>query len=227
MALHVHRNIQRRLEARHELEGDVGVQQARHILDANRVRAHVLDPAAKIDPEVDRMHRAYRIGNGALCMFADRQRRFDGGFEVAHVIERIEDAKNVHPVYGAALDKFFDEIVGVMSIAENILAAEQHLLRRIGHRFLEAAYTFPWIFAEITNAGIERRTAPALDGPEPDPVELIRDRQHIFDTHPRRQQALVRVAKDQFGNAKGVFIAHRRIRIPCSPVFAGAAQPPP
>ena len=85
--------------------------------------AHIFDPAAEIDPQVDRVHRTDCVGDRALRVLADCKRCFHSGFEIAHVVQGIEDAENVHAVCGCPLDESLDKIVGVMAIAEDILAA--------------------------------------------------------------------------------------------------------
>jgi hypothetical protein len=129
--------------------------------------------------------------------------------QVSEVVERVEDAEDVDAVNGAALDEFLDEVVGVMPVAEDILAAEQHLLRRVRHRRFQAADALPGVLTEVANAGVERRTAPGLDGPEAELVEFAGDGQHVVDPHPRCQKALVRVAQHKFGDAEGFLVAHR------------------
>ncbi len=51
-------------------------------------------------------------------MFAGRFHRFDGDTQVAHVVQRVEDAEHVHAVGGGARDEGAHHVVGVMAIAE-------------------------------------------------------------------------------------------------------------
>jgi hypothetical protein len=166
------------------------VQQAGHVLDADRVAAHVLELFGHVDPEVDVVHRAQRIGQRTLGVLADGDGGLDRGFDIAHIVHRVEDAEHVHAVVGAARDELFDHVVGVVAVTERVLAAQQHLHRRVRHRRLELAQSLPGIFAEVANAGVEGGAAPGFERPEADLVEFFRDRQHVFDAHPRRQQRL-------------------------------------
>ncbi len=188
MRLHRDRDAAGLLEPRDELECDIGLQEARHVLDADRVTAHVLELLAHVDPEVERMHGAHGIRHRALRMLAAPDRRLDRRLEIAKVIECIEDAEDVHAVLGRLLDERLDDVVGVVPVAEQVLPSEQHLLRRVRHLFLELTQPLPGVLAEIANAGVEGRAAPALHRPVTDLVELRQHRQHVLEPEPRRQQ---------------------------------------
>ena len=210
------------LDARDHFLRGVGMQQAGHVLDADRMAAHVLEFLRHVDPEVDAVHRADRVRHGPLGVPVDRDGGLDRGFDVAHVVHRVEDAEHVHAVFGAALDEFFDHVVGVVPVAERVLAAQQHLHRRVGHRRLELAQAFPRVFAEIADTGIEDGAAPGFERPETDLVQFCRDRQHVLDAHPRREQGLRCVAQDQVGNLQG--FGH--VIFPCSGVGEGPRRLP-
>ncbi len=79
------------------------------------------------------MHGTDGVGDGALGVLAHRQGGLDGGFQVAHVVHGIEDAEHVHAVGGGPLDEFLHHIVRVVPVTEQVLAAQQHLLGRVGH----------------------------------------------------------------------------------------------
>ena len=81
-----------------------------------------------------------------------------------------------------------------MAVAENILSSEQHLLRCVRHRGFHFPKTLPGILTEIANAGIEGSSAPGLQRPKTDLVEVLGNRQHIVDTHSGCEQALVGVS---------------------------------
>ena len=82
--------------------------------------------------------------------------------QVAHIVHRIEHAEHVHTVHRSALDKFFHHIIGVVPVTENILAAEQHLLRRIRHGFFQFADALPGIFPQVADTGIKGCPTPGL-----------------------------------------------------------------
>ena len=66
----------------------------------------------------------------------------------------------------------------------------------------------PRILAKVAGTRVEDRTAPRLQRPEADFVEFLGDRQHVVDTHARRQKALVTVAQNQLGNSERIGVCH-------------------
>ena len=132
-------------------------------------------------------------------MFFDR---FDCHFQVTNVIHRVEHPENVHAIHGRTLYKPIHNVIGIMSITQNVLSPEQHLLARIGHRFLELAYSLPGILTQVTNTGVECGATPGLDCPEANPVQFVCDRQHVIQSHPGRQQGLMGVTQDDVGYRK-------------------------
>ena len=175
------------------------------------MRAHVLETLAHIDPQVDGVHIADRVGDRSLRVFADFECRLDGCLQVTHVVHRVEDAEHVYAVDGAALHELAHEIVGVVAITENVLPTKQHLLRRIRHRSLQTPNTLPRILAEVTDTGVKCRAAPGLDRPEADLVQFVGNRQHVLDAHARRQQALMSIAQRQFRDAQWILITHNNV----------------
>ncbi len=128
--------------------------------------------AARTDESVPRRLFTWRNailgGVGAAILFGVvmagwSYARNHGCLEVAHVIHRIEDTEDIHPVVSGAFDKSFDNIISIVTIAEQILAAQQHLHARVGHGSLEQAQTLPGILAQKTDTGIESRPAPCLE----------------------------------------------------------------
>ena len=66
--------------------------------------------------------------------------RVDGALHVARVVERIEDAENVHAVVGRACDKGFDHIVREVCVLHDVLSAKQHHVRCVfGQAFLSVS----------------------------------------------------------------------------------------
>jgi pyruvate carboxylase len=106
---------------------------------------------------------ANRIGHRALRMFVDGERCFDRRLEIAKIVQRIKYPKHIHAVDRASLNKLLDQVVSVMTIAEYVLAAKQHLLWRVGHGRFQETYALPRVFTEVADAGIERRSAPGLN----------------------------------------------------------------
>ena len=85
-----------------------------------------------------------------------------GRLQITHIVHGIEDAKYVHPVERGPLNKPINHIISVMPVAEQILPAQQHLLRGIRHSRFECAQALPRILAQIANTRVKSRPAPGF-----------------------------------------------------------------
>ena len=90
-----------------------------------------------------------------------------------------------------------------MAVAEQVLAAEQHLQRGFRHRFFQLAQADPRVLAEKADAGVKGGAAPALEGAVAHVVELRGDGEHIVKAQAGGEQGLVGVAQDDIGNGNG------------------------
>src|SRR4051794_27492144 len=92
----------------------------------------------------------------------------DGGdraAEIADVVEGIEDAEHVHAVLGRFIDEAIDDGILIVAVAEQVLAAQQHLEAAVGQELAELAQTLPRVLVEETDTRIEGGASPALDRP--------------------------------------------------------------
>ena len=151
------------------------------------------------------MLRADGVTDGALRVFAGGAHGFERRAQIADVVERVEDAEHVHAVLGGLIHKAPHHLVFVMPVAQQVLAAQQHLQARVGHQFAERAQALPGIFVQESNAGVEGRAAPALDGPKSRFIEFFASRHQIFQGHARGHQALMGVAQNKFGDLDSSF----------------------
>ena len=134
------------LQTRDELLGVVRRQQGRHVLDAQRVGAHLDEPAGDLDVVIERVHRRDRVDDRRLKVLAcllDRRRR---GLEVARVVQGIEDAEDVDAVLGRLGHEAPHDVVAVVPVADQVLTAQQHLERRAVHVVAYDAQAFPGVF---------------------------------------------------------------------------------
>jgi hypothetical protein len=183
-----------------QIAGGVWGQQAGHVLDRHRVAAHGLHLLGLGHKRVDGVHRAGGVGDGALGVLAGGFHRFDGHAQVTHVVHGVEDAEHVDTVDGGLGDEGFDHIVAVVAVAQQVLAAQQHLQARVGQCGAQFAQALPRVFFQEAYAGVEGRAAPDFQGPVADFVELVADRQHVVGAHAGGQQRLVSVAQDGVGD---------------------------
>ena len=136
-------------------------EDAGHVLDDERVDAHLDLLLGDLDELLDGVDRADRVAEGALGVAAVLLHRLEGGAQVAGVVERVEDAEDVHPVVAGHADEALDQVVGVVLVAEHVLAAQQHLQRGLGAG-LDLAQALPRVLAQEAHADVEGGAAPDL-----------------------------------------------------------------
>ena len=98
-------------------------------------------------------------------MLADLEGGGDGLLEIPDIVHCIEDAEDIHSVLGSRFYESVHNIIGVVSVTQNVLTAQQHLHARVGHGLSETAQPLPGILSQKTDTGIERRTAPYFRRP--------------------------------------------------------------
>ena len=99
--------------------------------------------------------RTYLVG------FADG---FDADLHAVELVEAIEDAKHVHPIFGGEVAELRNHVVGVARVAHRVGAADQHLKADVGNRFPQRAEPLPGVLVEKPVRDIKGRAAPALEG---------------------------------------------------------------
>ena len=200
MGMQMDRHFHGGFQAAHQLIGVERGQQTGHVLDAERVGAEIFELLGQIDKAVDAVNRADGIADRRFHMFAAGFYFTDRPFDVPHIVQRIEDAEDVDAICGGPFDEPFEDIVGIMAIAHEVLPAEQHLQLGMRHGGAQRAQPFPGIFFEKTQTGVEGRAAPDFQRPIADGVELLGDRQHVLRSHARGQEGLMPVAQRDVGD---------------------------
>ena len=92
-----------------------------------------------------------------------------------------------------------------MPVAQNVLAAQQHLQLGIGQTLLQGPQALPRIFIQKAHAHVERGAATALQGPVDDAVQQGKHGNHILNLHAGGSLRLVRVTQDGVHYLKGIF----------------------
>ena len=126
-----------------------------------------------------------------LAGLLDRRGR---GLEVADVVERVEDAEDVDAVLGRLVDEAAHDIVAVVTVADDVLAAQEHLQRSAHHVLLDQPQALPRVLVEKAQGGVEGGPAPAFQGVEADVVHGLEDGEHVGRAHARGPQRLLAVA---------------------------------
>jgi hypothetical protein len=202
--MHPHRLAAGFLDALHDVVGRLGLEQRRHVLDAQRVAAHVDQPAGHVDEALHGVQRAHGVADGALGVLAVAPHRLHRMADVAQVVEGVEDAEDVHPVLGGLVDEAIDHRVFVVPVAEQVLPAQQHLQARVGQQAAEGAQALPGVFVEKADAGVEGGAAPAFHRPVAGLVDVLAGGQHVLQRHAGGQQALVGIPQGQLGDLDGL-----------------------
>lgn len=183
--MEMQRQLHRLGQRRKQLGRTSRCQQSGHVLDGNRVATHLFQRHSLLYEVFDGVHRARGVADRALRMLAAADHGLDRGFEIAQVVHGVEDAEYIHAVRGRLVDEGVHHIVGVVPVAEQVLAAQQHLDGRVGQRLFECAQSFPGVLLEKADAGVEGRATPGLERPEADSIQLRTDRQHILGAQAR------------------------------------------
>src|SRR5690554_1375162 len=210
MALHVDGDIQLFLQTADQVISHVGLQQAGHVFDGDGIGAHVGNFFGQFNPVLDGVYRAGGVGNGALSVLAGLANRLDSSRQVARVVHRIKNTEHVYAVLGGTVYKPLYHVIRIVTVAQKVLATQQHLLGRVGHGFFQLADTIPGVFAQVTDTGIKGSTTPGFERPETDLIEFLGNRQHIVQPHTGGQQGLVGVTQNYVRNPQRFFrVSHR------------------
>ena len=181
-------------------------QQSRHIFDADGVSASRLNPLRIINIILMRKDRTRGIGNCNLRMSPLLLRSLNCCLKVFDVIQRIKNTNNINTVGDGTLYKILKDIIGIVTIAQHILAAEQHLQLGVGAHLANGTQALPRILVEEAEAGVKRRAAPALQRIETDLIQLLKNGKHVLNRHSCRNQRLVRITQHGLGNPD--FLCH-------------------
>ena len=177
-----------------------GRQDPGDVLDPDPVRAHLLETVGRPDEPGVILRRTRAVNEGADHAGPRLARRLDGDLQVAHVVERIEGADDADAVFDGLIDKSADDVIGLMRVPDQRLAADQHLQGRLGDRVAKRPQSLPGIFLERADRGGERPAAPGIEGVVADVIQRFRDWQHMLQFQAALQQALLRVAQHSFSD---------------------------
>ena len=198
--MELNRNLHGFFQRLDKIVGAVRGEKSRHILDADGIRAGVFQRFGVLGVIVQCKDRTGRVGNTSLHMTAVFLGGIDGSFQIADIVERVEDTHDVNAVVDGFLHEVFDDVVGIMAVAQHILTAEEHLELGVGTCLSNRAKAFPRVFPQKTQAGVKRRAAPAFERMEAHLVQIGKHGNHVLGGHAGGNQRLMRVAQNGFGN---------------------------
>ena len=122
------------------------------------------------------------------------------GLQVADIVQCIEDTDDIDTVCDGLLYEVFYYIIRIVTIAQNVLAAEQHLHLGILETIAHLAETLPRIFLQETKSRIESSAAPHLNCVVTNLIHLVDDRKHLLRGHTSCDQGLLTVTKNGLSN---------------------------
>ena len=160
--VHAHAVATPGFDALDDVIGGLRLEQRRHVFQADRVAAQLDQALGHLDKGFGGVQGADGVANGALGVLAVAAHGLHRLADVANVVERIKDAKHIHAVLSRLVDKTVHHTVFVMAVAEQVLAAQQHLQARVGQQGAEGAQALPRVFIEKSDAGVKGGAAPAL-----------------------------------------------------------------
>ena len=192
------RNLNGSLQILYKACSLIRSQQSRHILDADRIRAGILDLLSVVHVILMGEYLAEGVGNSYLCVTLLLLGCLDGGLEVADIVQCVEDTDNVDTICDGLLNEVLYQVVSIVTVTQHVLTSEQHLKLGVRHFLSQDTESLPRILVQEAYAGIEGRAAPALSGVEADLVHLGEDRTHFVHRHSCGKQGLVRVTKNGF-----------------------------
>ena len=189
------RQVYLRLDSLDKLLCGKGGKQTRHILYADGGCAHVGNSRRVFCKRLTGVHGAGSVRDSDLNMSALALCSVDSGLEVAGVVQRIKNTDNVDAVSDRLLYEICDNVVGVMTVAEDVLTAEKHLELGILDRITDNAESLPRVLAEKAQACIEGCTAPCLESMVADLVHSAEHGKHILGSHSCSNKRLMRIAQ--------------------------------
>ena len=198
------------LDGLDQLVGGIRPQQARHILDADGIGAHIGVDGGFFGESFHRVDGADSIGNGDLSVDALFLGGLEGPVHVADVVQGVEDTDDIDAVSGRALDEFVHHVVGVVPVTDQVLTAQQHLQLGLGHGLAQLAQTVPGILVQKAHAAVEGGAAPDLAGMEAYVVQHAGDLQQVVGGDAGGQQGLMAVAHRCIGDSylSGTILRH-------------------
>ncbi len=128
------------------------LDQPAHILDGEDVGARGLEFLGQPHIIAQRIFRPVRvvdvagITEGRLAETARLEHRIHGDPHVLDPIERIEDAEDIDPGLGGAVDEFLDHVVRIVGIADPVRGPDQHLGQQVRHGAPQVAQPLPGAF---------------------------------------------------------------------------------
>ena len=202
--MEVNRDADGFLQPLHKGIGCGGQQQVRHVLDADDVGAHLLQLFRQLDEVFLVMDGRDGVGKRAFHHAAVLLGGLDGLLQISDIVQSVENADDVDAVFDGLPAEGIHYVIGVVLVAQDVLAPEQHLQLGVGQGLAELPQPLPGVLVQKAHAGVEGGAAPALQGPVADGVQHLAGGEHILHPHAGGRLGLVGVTKDGVCDIQGL-----------------------
>ena len=158
------------LERGDELLRTVGLEEAGHVLYAERVRAAALQLLGEVDVVLERVFVALgvedvaRVADRGFEQLAGLEHGLHGRLHARYPVERVKDAEDVDARLGALLDEGVHEVIRIARIADEVRAAQEHLEGDVRYLLAQHDEALPGGLVEEAIGRVEGRAAPHLEG---------------------------------------------------------------
>mmetsp|Transcript_27270 Transcript_27270/g.60372 ORF Transcript_27270/g.60372 Transcript_27270/m.60372 type:complete len:293 (+) Transcript_27270:1558-2436(+) len=177
-----------------------GSHQARHVLNAQDVRARPLDAACQlrvVRGGVDGgLQAVASVAHAHLCHLAALQHCLYAHQHVVELVPAVEYAEHVHAVDSSQSHELLHHVVSVGGVAHCVGAAYKHLQHHVGARLPECPESLPRVLVQETHSHVEGGAPPRLQRKRP--LQHLGSNlcalHQVDRAHPSGQQALVRVS---------------------------------
>ena len=196
------------LNGGHQVVGLLGAHDAGHVLDADGLDAHLLQVLHHLDVLLQGVDGAGGEADGAGGVSAPLDRLIHGDLQVAHIVQGVENTDDVNAVLDGVLHELAHHVVGVVLIAQDVLAAQQHLQLGVGHLLANLPQPLPGVLLQVAQADVEGGSTPDLGGIVAGLVDGLQNGLKFAVGQAGSDQGLVRVAQDGFGKTYFSSLAH-------------------
>ena len=109
-----------------------GQEKVRHILDADGISAHLLQLLGQLYEIGLVVNGGDGVGQGGLHLAAIFLCGLYGLLQVAYIVQSVENTDDVDAVFNGFATEGIYHIVGIVLVAQDILAPEEHLQLGVG-----------------------------------------------------------------------------------------------
>jgi hypothetical protein len=118
MGMNLYRHLYVFLKGFNQFKRGIRQQKAGHVLDANTVGAHFLEPFCILYKQLEVVHRADSIAKSSLCMTALFFAGFYGSLYIPYIVKGVKYSYYINSIgYGFPYE-IFHHVIRVMLVAQ-------------------------------------------------------------------------------------------------------------